>query len=69
MKPCELLSRKQVAAMLKVSERTIYRNVKAARFPAPALVLGRPRWKKEDVDKYIEECFKFNENSRVESTH
>ena len=69
MKPCELLTRKQVAAMLNVSERTIYRKVEDSLFPAPALVLGRPRWKKEDVDKYIEECFNINENSRVKSTH
>lgn len=39
----EVLSQKQVAALLKVSVKTVYNHVVKGTFPAPAMVLGRPR--------------------------
>lgn len=58
MKPYELLTPKQVAAALQVSERTIMRRVRQGIFPAPALILGRPRWRRETVEKYVDKAFK-----------
>lgn len=58
MKPYELMTPKQVAAALQVSERTIMRRVRQGFFPAPALILGRPRWRRETVEKYVDKAFK-----------
>lgn len=56
-RPIRVLSRKEVAAALGVSVRTLDSWVKACKFPAPALILGRPRWRPDDVTRYIEEQF------------
>lgn len=56
-KPIRLLSVKQVAAMLSISISTLYVWVGKGRFPAPAKILGRPRWKEEDVLHYVERRF------------
>lgn len=55
--PIRVLSRKEVAAALGVSVRTLDTWVQACKFPAPALILGRPRWRPQDVTRYIEEQF------------
>ncbi len=56
--PIRLLTKKQVAAALSVTTVTIDRWVRAGKFPQPARVFGYPRWKPEDVSKYVEERFK-----------
>lgn len=53
MKPFELLTVKQVAGLFKVHRNTIYRRVKSGEFPPPFKVLGRPRWKAEDINAYL----------------
>nr|DAY72085.1 MAG TPA: helix-turn-helix domain protein [Caudoviricetes sp.]DAZ83781.1 MAG TPA: helix-turn-helix domain protein [Caudoviricetes sp.] len=53
MKKIEVLSKKQVAALLKVDVKTIYNHVVKGTFPPPAIVLGRPRWKYSDVEAYL----------------
>ncbi len=58
MKPYELLTPKQVAALFAVSVRTIERRVVSGDFPPPALILGMKRWRKEDVEAYAERQFK-----------
>lgn len=57
IKPIRVLSRKEVAAALGVNVRTLDTWVKKCQFPAPALILGRPRWKEEDITNYIEGRF------------
>ena len=51
-KPLRLLSVKQVAAMLGISISTLYCWVGKGQFPSPAKILGRPRWKEDDVIQY-----------------
>lgn len=58
MKPYELLTPKQVAALFAVSVRTIERRAASGDFPPPALILGMKRWRKEDVEAYAERQFK-----------
>lgn len=53
----ELMSRKQVAAALSVSVKTLLRRVARGEFPPPALILGMERWRKEDVLSYVEKQF------------
>ena len=48
-----LLSRKQVANILGVDARTLDRQVREGKFPAPAYVLGRPRWDTNVVKTHI----------------
>ncbi len=54
MKPRELFTTQQIADMLHVHRNTLARAVKAGNFPPPITVLGRPRWRGEDVDAYFE---------------
>lgn len=56
-KPLRLLSVKQVAAMLGISISTLYCWVGKGQFPSPAKILGRPRWKEDDVIQYVERRF------------
>lgn len=53
MKPFELYTKKQVAALFQVHRHTIERRVAAGKFPPPIQVLGRMRWRKEDIDDYM----------------
>lgn len=55
--PIEVMTPKQVAQALQVTVRTISNRVKSGDFPPPARILGRPRWRKSDVEKYIERQF------------
>lgn len=64
-KPYELLSRKQVLSSLGVTHNTLVKYVKDGTFPAPALIMGRPRWKKEDVDAYVTRRFELARDKRV----
>ena len=52
-----LLSKKEVARALSVTTRTVSNWVSKGHFPAPAIILGRPRWKTEDVEQYIKGQF------------
>ena len=54
----ELLTKKQVAAAMKVHIDTVYRMVKQGRFPPPAVIGGRPRWRVDDVQNYVDKQFK-----------
>ena len=58
MKPFELMTKKQVAALTGVNVSTVDRHVKAGRFPAPTYVFGRPRWRREDVERFLAQAFK-----------
>lgn len=64
-KPYELLSRKQVLAALGVTHNTLVKHVRDGSFPAPALIMGRPRWKKEDVDNYVKQRFDLARDKRL----
>ncbi|WP_295480700.1 helix-turn-helix domain-containing protein [uncultured Sutterella sp.] len=55
--PIEVLTPKQVAAAFKVTVRTISNRVKAGKFPPPAHILGRPRWRRKEVEEYVEKQF------------
>jgi len=48
----EILTIKQVAEYLKVTERTIYRLAGAKKIPA-FKVVGRWRFRKADIDRWI----------------
>lgn len=52
-----LVSAKQVASLLGVSVRTVTNWVAKGKFPPPAKIFGYPRWKEEDVLKYVEKQF------------
>lgn len=56
-KPFRLLSAKQVAGLMGISISTLYYWVGKGKFPSPAKILGRPRWKEDDVIQYVERRF------------
>ena len=58
MKPIEMLTRSDVAKALQVTERTVSNWVRNGRFPAPAMVLGRQRWRAEDITAYVNKQFR-----------
>lgn len=64
-KPHELMTLKQVQGYLGVSYNTLKKAIREGRFPAPALILGRQRWRKEDLDSYVEKAFKVARDTRV----
>ena len=54
-KPALLVDVKEVAAVLGVSARTVWRLVSTGEFPPP-IKLGRlSRWRRKDVLRYVEE--------------
>lgn len=44
----------EVANYLHVERDTIYRSRANGHFPPAARILGRLRWRREDIDSYIE---------------
>ncbi len=52
--PSEYLSLKEVADLLRLSERTLYRHVKSGKLPA-AKIGGQWRVRKSDVDRLFPE--------------
>lgn len=48
-----MLSRKEVANVMGVTTRTIYNWVERGKFPPPAMIFGRPRWKATDIEEYV----------------
>lgn len=49
----QLLTLKQVASRLGVSEKTVRRLVRSGRFPEAVMMGGSPRWHPEDVQSYV----------------
>ena len=68
MKPVELVCRKQVLATLGVTQNTLRRWIRIVKFTDPALIQGRQRWYKADIDHYIEEQFRKARQSLVRAT-
>lgn len=64
-KPFELVCRKQVLTTLGITQNTLRRWIRIGKFPPPALILGRQRWYKEDLENYIEEQFRKARQSLV----
>ena len=55
----DLLTVKQVAQQLKVSQRTVWRYVSRKRLPAPVrLSSARLRWRQDDIDTFLERMTK-----------
>lgn len=50
----DLLTADDVAAILKVSAKTVKRMVEADKFPPPVMAMSRPRWTLDDVRNWIE---------------
>ena len=52
--PAEYLSVRQVAELLGVTTRTIWKLSAARKFPAPVRLTPRlPRWKRAEIDAHI----------------
>jgi predicted DNA-binding transcriptional regulator AlpA len=49
-----LVTARQLASMLQVSTRTLWRMRSAARLPAPVRLGGSVRWRLDDVTSWIE---------------
>ena len=50
---CQLLSAMQLAKMLAVSPRTVFRLRASRKIPAPVMVGGSPRWEQGTIEKWI----------------
>ena len=68
MKPFELLSTRQVLEALQVSPKTLRKWVRMGKFPAPALILGRHRWKADDITAYYNRQFRVARKGAIDST-
>lgn len=62
MKPYALLTLKQVAAALKVSEKTVRNYVADGKFPPPIRLFECPRWLEEDVSEFVNKKIKESRN-------
>ena len=50
-----LLTKKEVAAYLRVDRRTLARMITSGRFPPPILISpGCPRWRQETIDAWVD---------------
>lgn len=49
----KLLNIKQVAELLQIHEKTVYKWMKRDRFPKPTKTWGSPRWNYEEVIKCL----------------
>jgi predicted DNA-binding transcriptional regulator AlpA len=52
---CELLTVEELAKILKVSIRTVWRRRKAADVPAPVKIAGAVRWRSRDIERWIKQ--------------
>jgi len=50
-----LIKAPEVAKMVSISTRTLWRLVSTGRFPAPVHVGGSTRWRLSDVEQWIED--------------
>lgn len=50
---CQLLSAKQLAKMLSISVRSLWRYASSARLPANLKIAGAVRWRQSDIEKWI----------------
>jgi excisionase family DNA binding protein len=50
-----LLTVKEVAEMLGLSERTVYRLADVGKMPRPVKIGAAVRWRKKELDTWIEE--------------
>ncbi|MDZ4852068.1 MAG: helix-turn-helix domain-containing protein [Pirellulaceae bacterium] len=51
--PCELITATQLADLLSISERTLYRLKSTGRLPSPLTLGGSVRWRLTDVRDWI----------------
>jgi excisionase family DNA binding protein len=51
--PCVLASAEELATILKVSERTVWRLLSAGKLPRPIRFGGNVRWRMDDVQRWI----------------
>lgn len=49
----KLLNIQQVAELLQIHEKTVYKWMKQGRFPKPIKSWGSPRWDYDEVMKYV----------------
>jgi predicted DNA-binding transcriptional regulator AlpA len=52
---CELLTVEELAKILKVSVRTVWRRRKSADVPAPVKIAGAVRWRSRDIEQWIKQ--------------
>ena len=48
-----LLNAKELAGMLNMSERSLWRNLSAGKIPEPVRIGGSTRWRHEEIDRWI----------------
>jgi excisionase family DNA binding protein len=51
--PCELITANQLAKLLSISERTLYRLKSTGQLPAPIVLGGSVRWRLTEVRDWI----------------
>jgi predicted DNA-binding transcriptional regulator AlpA len=51
-----LMTREEVIRRLRISSSGLYRAVSNGVIPKPIKVLGKPLWKKEEIDRVIKKA-------------
>jgi predicted DNA-binding transcriptional regulator AlpA len=51
----ELLTDREVAALLACSKATVWRRSAKKQIPAPLRIAGSTRWRSHDIDRFINE--------------
>ena len=51
----QLLKAPEVAKIVSISTRTLWRLVSARKFPEPIRIGGSTRWRAKDVERWIED--------------
>ena len=53
--PIELINAKQLATLLSISERTLYRLKSMGELPMPVILGGSVRWRRTEISCWIEQ--------------
>lgn len=65
----QLLSAEEVAQVLGIGERTVWRHRQAGRLPPPLAVGGRTLWHRADIEDWIREKKRAAANQRPSTRH
>ncbi len=64
----ELLTASEVARVLRISERSVWRLCADGKLPSPLHVGGAARWKKSDIEEWFQRATEISHETRVKPT-
>ena len=62
----KLLDQKELAEYLGMSKVTVWKLQKEKDFPRPIVILTKKKWKRSEIDEYLERTREGKKNERAE---